>query len=716
MWADNRHPFIRTRGGVVKLEFDLEPRQVLAPDGRVVGDIPGLDDKELIELYRLMAISREMDRRALAAQRQGRFVIYTMLEGHEAAQVGSAFAMKPNDFVFNAYREHAVGLTRGLPLEVELKFWMGIPTDDWDVHGQRFGSITVPLASQIPHAVGYAYTTRSRGEDTVAVTYFGDGSTSETDFHSGLNFAGVWRTPNVFICENNQYAITVPLRKQTASQSIAQKALAYGIHGVVVDGMDVLAMYQATTEALERARNGLGPTLIEAVCYRYGAHATADDARRYRTAAEEAQWRERDPLRRYRAFLESRGLWTDEDEARVIDEAGERFDAAMETLEALPTPDRAELVRHTYARVPETLIRQIHDLEDAAGVERSEFAEDEIWRIGDEPKRPEGPTAQMNMAEAINATLRQMMDRDESIVVLGEDVGVAGGVFRITEGLRSDFGSDRVIDTPLNESGIVGTAVGMAIGGARPVAEIQFDGFVYPAFDQLVNHVGRFRHRTRSNVTLPMVVRWPNGAGIGAVEQHCDSPEGFFAHAPGHTVVIPSTAYDAKGLLTAALESEDPVLFIEPKVLYRAQREEVPLEHYTIPIGRARIAREGTDLTIVTYGGLVPKAMEAAQIAGDEGVSAEVIDLRTLFPWDEDTVAASVAKTGRLLIVQEPQRTSGIAAEIAAQIGERCGYELEAPIRRLTGVDVPWPVPALEPVALIGTAQIRRAIDWTMQG
>lgn len=699
----------------MKIEFDLEPRRVLAADGRVVGEIPDLDGKELIELYRLMAISREMDRRALATQRQGRFVIYTMLEGHEAAQVGSAFAMGPNDFVFNAYREHAVGLTRGLPLEAELKFWMGIPTDDWDVHGQRFGSITVPLASQIPHAVGYAYTARSRGEDSVSVAYFGDGSSSETDFHSGLNFAGVWRTPNVFICENNQYAITTALRKQTASESIAQKAVAYGIHGVVVDGMDVLAMYQATKDALERARAGLGPTLIEAVCYRYGAHATADDARLYRSAGEEAQWRERDPLRRYRTFLESRGLWSESDEQQVIEEAAERFDDALAKLEALPQPDRSELVRHTYARIPETLVRQIHDLEDAAGVDRSTFTKDEIWHIDDEPARPQGQTAQMNMAEAINATLRQGMDRDDSIVVLGEDVGVAGGVFRITEGLRSDFGADRVIDTPLNESGIIGTAVGMAMGGARPVAEIQFDGFVYPAFDQLVNHVGRFRHRTRSNVSLPMVVRWPNGAGIGAVEQHCDSPEAYFAHAPGHTVVMPATAYDAKGLLAAALESEDPVLFIEPKVLYRAQREEVPLEHYTIPIGRARIAREGTDLTIVTYGGLVPKAMEAAQIVDVEGVSAEVIDLRTLFPWDEDTVAASVEKTGRLLVVQEPQRTAGIAAEVAAQIGERCGYSLEAPIRRLTGVDVPWPVPALEPVALISTPQIVHAIKGTLE-
>ena len=288
-------------------------------------------------------------------------------------------------------------------------------------------------------------------------------------------------------------------------------------------------------------------------------------------------------------------------------------------------------------------------------------------------------------------------------------------MFRITEGLQAEYGPDRVIDSPLNESGIVGTAIGMAIAGSRPIAEIQFDGFVYPAFDQIVSHMGRIRFRSRGHVTLPMVVRWPNGAGIGAHEMHCDSPEAFFAHAPGHTVVIPSTPSDAKGLLAAAIESEDPVLFLEPKVLYRARGEPVPVEHYTVPIGKARVAAGGTDVTLVAYGGLVPQALDAAEQAAANGVSVEVIDLRTIYPWDEDAVIESVEKTGRLLVVQEPQRTAGVGAEIAAQIGERCGYSLFAPIKRIGATDAPWPQFFIEEHALLTAKHIGRAISDIME-
>lgn len=317
------------------------------------------------------------------------------------------------------------------------------------------------------------------------------------------------------------------------------------------------------------------------------------------------------------------------------------------------------------------------------------------------------------MAEAINQALHLAMESDPSTVVLGEDVARAGGVFRITEGLLDRFGPDRVIDTPLNESGIVGTAIGMALGGARPIAEIQFEGFVYPAFDQIVSHLGRFRYRTRGNATVPVVVRMPNGAGIGAHEHHCDSPEAYFVHAPGLVVVCPSTPIDAKGLLTAALQGEDPVMFLEPKVLYRAGREQVPVESYTLPIGRARVRKEGNDLTVVTYGGMVPVALQAVE---REGVSADVIDLRTLFPWDRETVLASVAKTGRLLLVQEPQGTAGVAAEVAAVVAEEAMYDLEAPIVRVTGFDVPWPQFAIEKHALVDVDRVVAGIRQVMGG
>ncbi len=252
--------------------------QILGTDGALVGDDPGVPVKEVQELYRLMVLAREFDRRALALQRQGRLGTYAMLEGQEAAQVGSAMALGPTDFVYPSYREHGVELARGIPVEVILSYWRGLPNSDWDVLRHRCGIVCVPIGSHIPHAVGHAYAARLRGEDTVTIAYFGDGATSENDFHSGLNFAGVWRTPTVFFCQNNFYAISVPYSKQTASETIAQKADAYGIHGMRVDGMDPLAVYLATQEAVRRARDGEGPTLIEAVCYRYGAHATADDA------------------------------------------------------------------------------------------------------------------------------------------------------------------------------------------------------------------------------------------------------------------------------------------------------------------------------------------------------------------------------------------------------------------------------------------------------
>lgn len=686
--------------------------QVLAPDGSLTGADPQLPSELLSSMYRLMVMSREFDRRMLSLQRQGRIGTYPMLEGQEAVQIGSALALAENDFVFPSYREHGLQLARGVPIDTVMSYWRGLPNDGWDVRRLRMGTTTVPIATQLPHAVGYSYITKLRREDTVTAVYFGDGATSETDFHSGMNFAGVWKAPVVFICANNLYAISVPYEKQTASETIAQKAEAYGFPGVRVDGMDVLAVYAAVSEALERARAGEGPTLIEALTYRYGAHATADDARRYRSADEEAAWREKDPIERFRRYLESRGEWDEQLGEKVALEVADQVEAAITEIEARPLPTRDDVARHAFSRIPAIVIEQLHEMQAAHGEPLTEFSAEEVWQVGDDPPLS-GPTAHWTMAEAINAALTEAMQARPETIVLGEDVGKSGGVFRITEGLQERFGEDRVIDTPLNESGIVGAAIGMAIAGARPIPEIQFDGFVYPAFDQIVSHLGRFRYRTRGNVSLPIVVRFPSGAGIGAHEHHCDSPEAYFVHAPGLVVICPSTPIDAKGLLAAALEGDDPVIFLEPKVLYRAGREEVPTSHYTIPIGRARIVREGTDLTIVTYGGMVPVVVKAAEQTEQ---SVEIIDLRTLFPWDRETVLASVEKTGRLLIVQEPQGSAGVGADISAVVAEQALYSLRAPIVRITGFDTPWPQFAIERHALITPARVLAGIRKVTDG
>ena len=695
--------------------LELELRQVIAPDGSVTGELPALDDKELVEVYRLMVVTRQLDRRALAAQRQGRLGTYAMSEGHEAVHIGSALALADDDFIYPAYRQHPVQIARGMPPEVVYAYWRGLPNETWDVNAYRMMSIAVPIGSHLPQAVGHAYATKRRGEPTVVAAYFGEGATSETDFHSGLNFAGVWKTPNVFVCENNLYAISVPYDRQTASETIAQKAAAYGMHGVRVDGMDALAVYQVTREAADRARAGQGATLIEAMCFRYGPHATADDPGLYRHDDEVDAWRGKDPIARYRKFLVARGLWKAADDDALIAEGDEAFARALEQIEATPEPGRDSIVRHAYDKVPQLLVDQLHTLQRRAGETETDFAVAELWSTPAEPDpNPEAPAK--TMATAINEALRHAMHTDDDSVLLGQDVGVAGGVFRITQGLYEEFGADRVIDTPINESGIVGAAIGMAIAGSRAIAEIQFDGFVYPAFDQMVSHLGRIRFRTRGHISLPVMVRFPNGAGIGAHEHHCDSPEAYFMHAPGLVVVVPATAYDAKGLMLAALNAPDPVVFLEPKVLYHAARDPVPDEPYELALGVARTRREGSDLTLVTYGAMVPVSLEAAELAAAAGISTEVIDLRTIYPWDVDAVAASVERTGRLLVVQEPQRSGGVAAEVAATIAERCGYSLEAPIKRVGATDAPWPQFAIERHALIDSTHVHGAIAETVAG
>lgn len=319
----------------------------------------------------------------------------------------------------------------------------------------------------------------------------------------------------------------------------------------------------------------------------------------------------------------------------------------------------------------------------------------------------------MNMVQAINSALRLEMERDETVVLLGEDIGKNGGVFRITEGLWQKYGDNRVMDTPLAESAIVGTSIGMAIYGLKPVAEIQFDGFSIPALDQLVNHASRIRNRSRGRFHVPMVVRIPYSGGIRALEHHSDSPETYFVHTPGLKVVVPSSPYDAKGLLISAIRDPDPVIFLEPKRLYRAIKEEVPEEDYTVPIGEAKIIQQGDDVTLISYGAMMKIAREAVEKLGGK-YSVELIDLRSLSPLDDKTFIDSVKKTGRCVIVHEAPKTLGVAAEIIARINEKALLNLRAPVERVTGFDVVFPLPKLENYYLPNVERISQAVERIM--
>ena len=317
----------------------------------------------------------------------------------------------------------------------------------------------------------------------------------------------------------------------------------------------------------------------------------------------------------------------------------------------------------------------------------------------------------MNMVQAINDALDLKLQEDKGVVVYGEDVGVEGGVFRVTEGLQLKHGAHRVFDSPLAESGIAGTALGMAIAGMRPVIEMQFDGFVYPAMNQILSHISRFRNRTRGKFTVPMVIRIPYGGGINALEHHSESPEAYFGHTPGLKVVIPSTPYDAKGLLIAAIEDPDPVIYMEPKRIYRAIKQEVPEEKYSIPIGKAKVLTPGEHITVIAYGAMIREAQKAMVIAKEKGISVELIDLRTIWPIDRDTISASVRKTGRALVVTEAPQSYGPAAELVAVINEEAFLSLEAPPVRLTGFDTVIPLPLGEKHYMISPARIAHEIE-----
>lgn len=321
--------------------------------------------------------------------------------------------------------------------------------------------------------------------------------------------------------------------------------------------------------------------------------------------------------------------------------------------------------------------------------------------------------ATLNLVQAINLALQQEMQKDDRVIILGEDVGPNGGVFRVTEGLHAQFGDERVIDTPLAESGIIGTAIGMAMNALRPVPEIQFEGFLGPAYDQIVNHAARSRSRSRGAITVPLTIRVPVGGGIHAPELHSDSPEAIYAHSPGIKVVMPTTPYDAKGLLISAIRDPDPVIFFEPKRVYRSFREEVPEDEYTIPIGEAKIVSEGDDLTVVTWGASLFQCIEALDNAPDD-VSIELIDLRTIDPFDMDTIAESVEKTGRCVVVHEAAMTCGLGAEISSRVQERCFLHLEAPVQRVTGFDTLMPYYKLENEYLVNAKRVGQAIQETL--
>jgi 2-oxoisovalerate dehydrogenase E1 component len=658
----------------------------------------GLSADDVVGMYRTLLLARFVDQKAWNLTRTGKARFYIPAEGQEAAQVGSAWALRAgHDIALPYYRDVGVVLTLGMtPYEI---FLAVLAKGDDPNSGarqmpnhwgsQRLGIVTgsSPIGTQFPHAAGLALASNLRGDGKVTVTWFGEAAASKGDFHEALNFAGIHQLPTVFVCENNGYAISVGMRKQSAVPDVADRAASYGFDGVVVDGNDTLDVYAATQAAVARARGGGGPTLIEAKTYRLMPHTTDDEDRTYRSREEVKAWRKKDPLPRLKNYVIEQGLLSVTDVARLEESARDEVGDACRRAEAAAAPDPATASSRVYAR---PIRRRAGDPAAAAppagGVERT-------------------------VLDTVRQTLHDVMGEDERVVVLGEDVGVLGGVFRATKGLLEAYGEGRVLDTPLAESSIVGIGVGLALAGMRPVAEIQFADFMHSTFDQMVSEAAKIHYRSNGDFAVPLVVRTAWGGGGHRGPYHSQAVEAFYAHVAGLKVVAPSTPADVAGLLRSAIEDPDPVLFLEHKKTYRKITGLVPEGNWRVPIGVADIARPGDDMTLVTYGLHRHLSLEAATVLAEEDYSVEVIDLRTISPLDTVTVLASAVRTGRVLVVHEDNVSFGVGAEVAALVAEEAFYDLDAPVRRLAMPDVPA-LPfeiGLERALSVTTADIVRA-------
>ncbi len=633
----------------------------------------GLSDEQVVDMYRSMLLARRVDDRMWALNRQGRVPFVVSVAGHEASQVGAAFAIDANrDWSLPYSRDIAYNLALGLTPE---EFFLAVfakATDPasggrqmpnhWSEPDRNVFTHSSVIATQFPHACGIAYRLKVEGSDGVVIVTSGEGATSEGDWHEAMNFAGIHQLPLIFLIQNNLYAISVPYAQEVAG-SVAERAAGYGIRGIEVDGNDVLAVYGVMTAAVERARNKEGPTLIEAQTYRLRPHTSDDDDRKYRRPEEVEMWRRRDPIESLRQYLIEARLLSESFEETLTEEIDGLVADAVAAAEAAPAPTDA--LSHVYANpiVPSSAVTTIEQV-------------------------PDGP--QVNLITAVNRSLHDAMENSPDVRVFGEDVAdPKGGVFKATLGLTDEYGVDRSFNAPLAESLIIGTAVGMAAAGGRPIAEIQFADFIHPAFDQIVSEAARIHYRSNGRWTCPMVIRVPYGGGVHGALYHSQSIEAFYAHVPGLKVVVPSTPADVLGLMRSAVADPDPVMILEPKRLYRLAEGPLPEGDWIVPLGKAALRRLGDDLTILAYGTMSHYAVEAADRLTEMGVSARVLDLRSLRPLDWPSIQHAVSHTGKVLIVHEDNEFLGFGAEVAAQIGEKAFDWLDAPIQRYASPEVP---------------------------
>ncbi|HZQ19313.1 MAG TPA: dehydrogenase E1 component subunit alpha/beta [Terriglobales bacterium] len=682
----------------------------------------GLSRQQLIDIYRIMYTSRRLDDREIMLKRQQKIFFQISGAGHEGVTAAAGFALKPSyDWFFPYYRDRALCLALGATPDEMLLQAVGAAADPSSGGRQMpshwgFGRLNVVTQSsctgtQILHAVGCAEASRyymlhpnagqkAAGDyrefkdvqfhgDEVTYVSLGDGTTSEGEFWEAMNASSNLRLPIIFLVEDNGYAISVPVEVQTAGGNISRLVSAFpNFHFEEIDGTDPVVSYGALSRAVAHCRAGVGPSFIHAHVIRPYSHSLSDDEKAYRPDVERQRDAARDPISRMQLFLIRDAILDEKSINRIEKEVDEELQAATDRVLAAPLPQ------------PETIKQYLYS-PDFDPTSPAFDAQATVAEHSATEKKP----APKTMADLINATLRDEMKRDERIVIFGEDVADCsreeylrqkmvkgkGGVFKLTSGLQCEYGSERVFNSPIAEASIVGRAVGLAVRGLKPVAEIQFFDYIWPAMMQLRNELPVIRWRSNGAFSAPCVIRVAIGGYLtGGAIYHSQCGESIFTHTPGMRVVFPSNALDAAGLLRTAIRCDDPVMFLEHKRLYRESygRSAYPGPDYMIPFGKAKIVQPGTDLTVITYGAVVPRALQAIQkLDREQGLKIELIDLRTLNPYDWEAISASIQKTNRVIVAYEDTLSWGYGAEIAARIAGELFEHLDAPVKRVAAKD-----------------------------
>ncbi|MBN2580643.1 MAG: hypothetical protein JXB10_16780 [Pirellulales bacterium] len=657
----------------------------------------------MFRLYRLMVLIRRFEQTAQGMYRNGELPGFLHLYiGQEATAVGVMAHLRRDDWITSTHRGHGHALAKGVPPKVVLAELAGKAAG---CCGGRGGSMHLYAPSHglfgtnglvtagIPAAVGLAISAQVRGTDQVAVAFFGDGATGHGAFHEAVNFGSIQNAPVVFVCENNLYATATPLTMTTRNTHIASKAAAYGIPGVRVDGNDVLAVWQAAEKAIGRARAGEGPTLIESLTYRQVGHQEGDPVIGWcRTQEEWDHWAKRCPILTFGRWLVESGN-ADENDLKLIEtEVQKVVDEAAEFTRNSPRPDPALATAHTWAEPINPPLAYA------------------------DPKTVPAETKVQSWLDAVRDGIAEEMRRDRHIIYFGEGTGDRGGTFGHTKGLHKEFGAQRMIDTPICELGFTGASIGASATGCRAIADLMMGDFLWEAGGQIVLQAAKLRSMSNGQVSVPMVVRAFIGVIKNAGPHHSGVYHSVWAHCPGLIVVVPSNPADAKGLFKTALRASDPVVFLEHKSLLSAKGP-VPTGEYYLPFGQAKVVRSGADLTMVSCGLMLHRSVEAAEQLAAEGISCEVIDLRTIVPLDVRTVVASVAKTGRLLVVDEGYSMCGIGAELAAVVMEQAFDELDAPVGRLHTEPNSHPFsPPLENASVPNVERIMAAARGVIEG